>query len=85
MNQTLPKKTTKYRVFIVDHYCGTQSQLPQIFDSWPAAQDAINKYFLKTPPQTVTDYDIGGYIERVQLDLAYNPKTDEVFDEPEKS
>lgn len=82
--QVLPQKTKKYRVVIVDHYSGTQKQLPGLFDSWSSADSAIREHFKDNPPKTVTEYDIGGYIETVDLDLAYNPRTGDEFNEPDE-
>ena len=83
MKEKLPKKIIKYRAIIADLHQGQYSPLNGLFDSWPAAQSALDTHFKANPPRTVGNHDVGGYIERVPLYVAHNPKTDEDTDEPE--
>ncbi|UYL09457.1 hypothetical protein B9G69_002580 [Bdellovibrio sp. SKB1291214] len=80
MQQQLPKVLSAFRVVIVDLYSGTYKDLGKVFDSRLMAQDAMKEYFDQHPPQTVSDYDWGGYVEEVSLTLGYNPKTQKFHD-----
>lgn len=73
--QELAKTTTIHRAWIVNHYEGNVTEVPG--GPWAGrehAADAIERYFEKHPAQSVTDYDIGGYVEEIELDLAFNPR-----------
>lgn len=74
-------KSTKYRAIVADFYSGTYNDLGKIFDSRDAAIDALKAHFDQNPPQTVTDYDFGGYVEEVEMSLVYNPRRKTYVDE----
>jgi hypothetical protein len=79
MEQKLPKKLTKYRAIIGNNYEGKFMQLPSLFDSRDAAQSALKEHFDKNPPKGMS-YDIGGYVEAVDLDLGYDPFSGDFID-----
>ena len=75
MKQELPKKTTIYKAWFVDHYEGWVREIPG--GPWTGrahAENAIQSYFEKNPVHRVTDYDVGGYVEEIQLDVGFNPR-----------
>lgn len=73
--QKLPKTASFFRAWVVDHYSGIVIEV--IGGPWSGeeqAEEALEGYFKNNPPQTVVDYDIGGYIEKVNVILKVNPK-----------
>lgn len=76
-----PQNIVRYRAVVADLHSGTYKDLGQIFDSREAATDALKNHFDRNPPQSVTDYDFGGYVEEVEMSLVYNPRRKTYVDE----
>ena len=73
MEQKLSAKIFKYRIAVINDNNAKYEMLPGLFDSVGAAQSELQAYFKVHPPKGAMPYDVGGYIERVELTLGYEP------------
>ncbi len=80
MNSELPKNWVIYKAFAIDHYSGNVFEISKPLNSWEEARSVLQSYYNNNKPNGMP-YDNGGYIQKIELDLAYNPATGELLDE----
>lgn len=84
--QTISPTAELFEAYIIETYPnGTSNRcklirLPDCYDSWDSAKQGIKDYYLNNPPPGGQSYDEAGYIKKIVVKRAYNPRTHEEWE-----